>query len=229
MKYSVEMQVPHAQLAVINGYLAADSDDKYQGEDNTIINSVSFPDGCVMDIKCCGCRDESSWTEAVLFAPAADGYGLQEIGCSEPGEEYKGVWELEDDNTVYSVSVVDGGDIAKCSVRLLNDSDFANATLRELQAVMVKNRLAIRTIPMERTAIYEVRYANEHPDGRIVFLEEYGREMLVVRKKPKLAGKVFVKNTDESAILRFNPLEAFDTIADVLKAVAERSLGVNDC
>lgn len=227
MKYSVELQVPHSQLAIINDFLFADCEDKYQGEDNTIINSVAFPDGIVMDIKCCGCRDEASWTEAVLFAPAADGYGLQEIGCSEPEDEYEGLWELDEGDTVYSVTVVDGGNIDACRVRLLNDSEFANATLRELQAVMAANSLAIRTIPMQTTSTYDVSHASEYPGGHIEFLEEYGRKMLVVRKKPKFAGKVVVKNTDTSATVRFNAIEPFDTIADALKAVAERSIGVN--
>lgn len=229
MKYSIELQIPNDQLTIINSYLTAESEDEYQGEDNTIINSVSFPDGRVMDIKCCGCRDEASWTEAVLFAPAEDGYGLQEIGCSEPDNLYEGEWEMEDGDTVYCINVVDGGNIEKPHVRLLDDSEFNNATLYELQAVMVTNSLAIRTISMQTTSIYDVSHASEYPGGHIEFLEEYGRKMLVVRKKPKLAGKVVVKNTDTSATVRFNAIEPFDTIADALKAIAERSIGVNKC
>jgi len=124
MKYCVELRIPHKQLAVINGFLTADTAEKYQGEDNLITNSVTFPDGYVMDIKCCGCDNESSWTEAVLFAPAGDGVGLCEVNCSEPDESYKGEWEFKTNNTIYRVVVIDGGNISKCCACLLNNSDL---------------------------------------------------------------------------------------------------------
>lgn len=93
-------------LAIINGYLSADSPEKYQGEDNTIIHTVEFPDGKQMDIKCCGCKDESSWTEAVLF----DSQG-HELAVTEVCGEYLGLWELDNGDVIYTVDVVaDGGD-----------------------------------------------------------------------------------------------------------------------
>lgn len=73
MRYAAKLLIPSRCLAVINGYLNAEREGEFQGEDNTIIHTVSFPDGKFMDIKCCGCQDESSWTEAVLFAKANDG------------------------------------------------------------------------------------------------------------------------------------------------------------
>ena len=68
----------------------------------TIPRSVMdhFPDGKEMDVKCCGCRDESSWTEAVLF----DKNGA-ELCCSEPADEYDGTWTLENEGVEYIVYI----------------------------------------------------------------------------------------------------------------------------
>ena len=57
-------------------------------------------DGKEMDVKCCGCRDESSWTEAVLF----DKNGA-ELCCSEPADEYDGTWTLENEGVEYIVYI----------------------------------------------------------------------------------------------------------------------------
>lgn len=108
-KYAAKLLIPHKQAAVIEDYLNAECEDEYQGEDYTIINTVTFPDGRVMDIKCCGCQDESSWTEAVLFEQT--GGGLSQVAYTEPDESYLGEWELEYDGVNYFIEVVDGGDI----------------------------------------------------------------------------------------------------------------------
>lgn len=110
MRYAAKLLIPSRRLAVINGYLNAEQEDEFQGEDNTIIHTVLFPDGKFMDIKCCGCQDESSWTEAVLFAKA-NGGGFSQVAYTEPDESYLGEWELEDEGNSYFVEVVDGGDI----------------------------------------------------------------------------------------------------------------------
>ena len=57
------LTIPRSVMDQINDYLNADTEDAYQGEDNTITYTAHFPDGKEMDVKCCGCRDESSWTE----------------------------------------------------------------------------------------------------------------------------------------------------------------------
>ena len=82
MRYAAKLLIPSRRLAVINGYLNAEQEDEFQGEDNTIIHTVLFPDGKFMDIKCCGCQDESSWTEAVLFAKA-NGGGFSQVAYTK--------------------------------------------------------------------------------------------------------------------------------------------------
>lgn len=106
LTYSCVLKIPSQELARIDGFLNAQTEDEYQGEDHTIIHTARFPDGKEMDIKCCGCRKDPSWTEAVLF----DAHGF-ELVCSGVCEEYTGLWELECGGVTYAVSVIaaDGG------------------------------------------------------------------------------------------------------------------------
>lgn len=113
MKYKARLLIPQSELEVINKYLNAETEEEFQGEDSTIINSAFFPNGMVMDIKCCGCQDESSWTEAVLFMPTKNG-GLCEVGCTDVEETYLGDWELDFNGDTYVVVVEDGGDREDC-------------------------------------------------------------------------------------------------------------------
>ena len=75
------------------------------GIDETISKSVTFDDGCVMDIKCCGVEYEEGttnlpWTEAVLFNDKGG-----EICCSEVSDDFFGDWELEANGNKYIVHV----------------------------------------------------------------------------------------------------------------------------
>ena len=94
------LYVPDSVLQTIRGYLQAQTKAEYQGEDNTIIYTAKFPDGKEMDIKCCGCREDPSWTEAVLFDE--NGYQLCFTGVEE---EFEGPRELEYKGTHYCVDV----------------------------------------------------------------------------------------------------------------------------
>lgn len=94
------LSIPCSVMDQINGYLNAATEEAYQGEDNTITYTAHFPDGKQMDVKCCGCRDEASWTEAVLF----DEYGGQ-LCYSDPADEYDGPWALEDEGVEYIVHI----------------------------------------------------------------------------------------------------------------------------
>lgn len=93
------------ESAIIDGYLNAQTEDEYQGEGSTISRSVIFPDGKWMDVKCCGCQDEPSWTEAVLF----DQHG-REVACSEVSDEFEGTWDLKHDGILYTaIMKMEGG------------------------------------------------------------------------------------------------------------------------
>ena len=100
VEYRTILKISDVELEQINKFLSAKTKDQYQGEDNIITYTVKFPDRKEMDIKCCGCRDEASWAEAVLF----DDHG-SEIACSDVEESFTGPWELEVDGTIYIAEV----------------------------------------------------------------------------------------------------------------------------
>lgn len=100
LEYRQVLHIPHAAGEQINQYLQAQSEDQYQGEDNTIIYTVRFPDKMEMDVKCCGCQDTSSWAEAVLFDPCG-----AELACTEVSDEFAGIWQLMYGGTLYTTIV----------------------------------------------------------------------------------------------------------------------------
>ncbi len=105
MSYNQVLKISSAELDTIYGFLNANSAEEYQSENQTIIYTVRFPDGKEMDMKCCGCQDNPSWTEAVLF----DTHGNQ-LACSEDCEGFLGPWELEYGGITYAVNVVAADD-----------------------------------------------------------------------------------------------------------------------
>ena len=107
--YKETLVIQHSLTEVINGLLTHQPKDQSecQGEDDTIVESVKFSNGFMMDVKCCGVQyeegnDNTSWTEAVLFDP--DG---AEIACTDVMDEYLGLWEIEYNGDTYAAMVVD--------------------------------------------------------------------------------------------------------------------------
>lgn len=105
-KYIRRVNITRSQAKAIEGYLNASNEDEYQGEDSTITVTAVFPDGMEMDVKCCGCNDDPSWTEAVLFQDGS------EVCCTDVEEEFLGPWELDYNGRRYIaiVSVSDDAD-----------------------------------------------------------------------------------------------------------------------
>lgn len=127
--YEQVLPVPNSVLDTIDGYLNATCEEEYQDEDNTITYTAKFPDGKEMDIKCCGCQVDPSWTEAVLF----DSQGYQ-LTYTEPSEEYSGRWELEYGGIKYVVDIVpsdrDCTKVPKDEERILSEVDTWFAVTR---------------------------------------------------------------------------------------------------
>lgn len=97
MKYQETIKISAQQAVFIREALqSADMMD----EDDTISNTARFSNGMEMDVKLCGARDETPWTEAVLFK---DGW---EVCCSESAESYDDPWELEYNRDTYTTVVV---------------------------------------------------------------------------------------------------------------------------
>ena len=77
-----------------------DSTDRLN-ERETYVRTVKFADGFQMDVKCCGTREGTAWTEAVLFYDNG-----QEACHTEVSDEYLGDWEIEWGGAVYRVHVI---------------------------------------------------------------------------------------------------------------------------
>lgn len=111
-QFSATLKLPARRIAILNEFL---SGEVIQGEGRTEMHSVRFPDGMVMDLKVCGCDEDPSWAESVLFAPTSTtstGHTiLDEVACSGVEDDFIGPSELEYNGTNYVVNAVDGGDI----------------------------------------------------------------------------------------------------------------------
>ena len=98
MTYTKEIKITQELADEINNLLTEVDEDF--GEDSAIVKTAVFDNGFEMDIKCCGCRDDVAWTEAVLF------HNGGEVCCSEPCDEFLGEWECTNDTDEYIVNVV---------------------------------------------------------------------------------------------------------------------------
>lgn len=111
MIYAEKIIVDKKELEFINKALtfnAQTEEEQIMGEDDVIRNTAVFQNGYFMDIKCCGVQYDcpegcnTAWSEAVLFDD--EGY---EVACTEVGDEYLGMWELEDGKgNIYCCEVV---------------------------------------------------------------------------------------------------------------------------
>ena len=102
MKYTETIKISSKLNDIINKYLSAKNKNEYQDEDKTITITAKFTNGYQMDIQCCGCQNDSSWTQAMLFDK--DG---QENCCTEVEFDFTGTWELHyKNNNTYIVNVV---------------------------------------------------------------------------------------------------------------------------
>lgn len=114
-RFTATLKLPASRLAFLDKFLTGEV---IQGEGCVEAHSVRFPDGMVMDLKVCGCSEDPSWAESVLFAPSSEPIPacpalptLDEVACSGVEDDFIGPSELEYNGTNYVVDVVDGGDI----------------------------------------------------------------------------------------------------------------------
>ena len=86
-----------------------------------------------------------------------------------------------------------------------------------LERLMIKYGTVIRAVPEKISFTVEKRHINEYPEGKIEFLPEYGREMLVGYKNHKYGGKLalgFAKHTAND--LPFMKWQFFDSLEDII-------------
>lgn len=99
-RYKEVYKLSLREAKIIEDYLNASDEDEHLSEDETITHTVYFPDGCQMDIKCCGTDNGTAFAEAVLFNKNGG-----QMAYSEPEDEYLGTWTLKYNGTTYTVTV----------------------------------------------------------------------------------------------------------------------------
>lgn len=111
--FIAKLLIPKKHLDTIDGYLNAKTGYEFQRKDRVISNSVRFPDGAVVDIKCCGRGNDASWAESVLFKKENEIGHLVDIYHTDAKDSYRGEYELHDDavGVIYRIIVENGGDI----------------------------------------------------------------------------------------------------------------------
>lgn len=94
--------------------------------------------------------------------------------------------------------------------------------LNELNDIFINKGIVLRAIPRKVKGIYEKSHAHDFPDGKIQYLDEFRREMLVLEYVPEHAGEFlieFAKNTD--SIVRFSEKKYFVSLEDALTSILE--------
>lgn len=66
--------------------------------------------------------------------------------------------------------------------------------IKELETIMAKYGVAIRAIPEMARDVFDVRHKDKYPDGRVQFLPEYKRDMLVVERRPEHGGQFIMEH-----------------------------------
>ena len=98
--YEKDIFISKDIAAKINKACSLSYRENWFSEDETPFTlTVSFADGMVMDIRCCGSQDAPSWCESILWSPDENG-GLHEINCS--GAVYDSIlgnWKMVDPDT----------------------------------------------------------------------------------------------------------------------------------
>lgn len=98
--YEKDIFISKDIAAKINKACSLSYPEDWFSEDETPFTlTVSFADGLVMDIRCCGSQDAPSWCESILWTPD-ENKGLHEINCS--GAVYDSIlghWEMVDPDT----------------------------------------------------------------------------------------------------------------------------------
>lgn len=90
----------------------------------------------------------------------------------------------------------------------------------ELEATMSQYGMVIRAIPEKIRGVYEVSHQDLFPNGQIMYLEEYKREMLVVETRPQHAGKFVIECARHTySRVQFNGKKFYDTISEAVNDV----------
>lgn len=91
---------------------------------------------------------------------------------------------------------------------------FRYASFDQIKSIIDSGDYALRRIPKFKKIIVEKRHFDQYPDGKIVYLEDYKREMCVCQRKLKYGGKWFIVSETGSG-RSINPFSISYLIKDI--------------
>lgn len=98
---------------------------------------------------------------------------------------------------------------------------YDNAELN-IGEIMAKYGLVIRAIPTVMKEVKETYYTPDYPEGRVEYLKEYGRNMLIIDVIPENGGKFMIEQEDSACSrVKFKP-KFYDSIEDAISAFLEK-------
>ena len=89
--------------------------------------------------------------------------------------------------------------------------------ISDLEKIMVRDNICIRAVPQKITSIIETRHIDMFPEGKIIYLPDFKREMLVIEETPANPGTfVFEKLKGKNGTVRFSPKIFYKSLTDML-------------
>lgn len=90
--------------------------------------------------------------------------------------------------------------------------------LKDLEQIMVKHGLSIRAIPEKSRSICELCHKDMYPNGKQMYLPEFGRDMWVIEEENTHAGQFVVEeHCGVSSIVRFSGDRFFNSLEEIME------------
>lgn len=92
--------------------------------------------------------------------------------------------------------------------------------IKVLENIMQEYGLVIRAIPNKIKRIYDSYHIKDFPDGKLEYVEKFGREMCVVMEAPNHAGKFVIDCAPHTYTdVKFTNGMYFNTIEDAVNYI----------
>lgn len=98
-------------------------------------------------------------------------------------------------------------------------------TIEQLEGIMQEYGIVLRAIPKKTFEVYESCHKDRFPDGKIQYLESYGRDCLVVERIPKHAGEFLIESVKGTGSMVWFQGRFFPSIEDAITAIVEKKAG----
>ena len=98
--------------------------------------------------------------------------------------------------------------------------------IQELEKFMIDTGVVISAIPKKSVSIVEKYHIDKFPNGKIEYLEEYKREMLIFEKVNKQGGKFTIQTRKD--VIFGNPSKFYNSIEEAVEGyLIERNMWKN--